>query len=459
MPPGCRRPRASDVADAAHYRQAALEADCFVQSLRVDTPHGVRWRRTDAPASRAELSLYHGSAGVLLAQLEWFAATGDAARLELAVRAGDELLAALPDEPVSVALFPASPGHAVALIELSRATGDGRYRDAAAHLLERLRAAAHPLGSGIGWIEVDPFADITGVTESREIFDQSVGACGAGMVFLHAHRLGVHPDALAWATAVADRLIDVAEREPEGWRWLLMSDMPYTFRAPNFAHGSAGVAYFLADLYRDTGEARHLAAALEGARFVQHHAVPVGDGCLVKHTEDDRPTIFYLGVCHGPAGTGRLFHLLADITGDASWTGFADALLRGVLATGVPEQRIAGFWNNHGQCCGDAGLGDYALFVHQRTGDPVALDLARRLADHVMDVAEVTEGDDGRQRCWTQAEHRNRPDFVQRATGLFQGAAGIGSFLLHLATTLEGHPVKVALPDQPFTAGPFAAKI
>jgi hypothetical protein len=30
---------------------------------------------------------------------------------------------------------------------------------------------------------------------------------------------------------------------------------------------------------------------------------------------------------------------------------------------------------------------------------------------------------------------------------------------LHLATTLEGRPVKVALPDQPFTDGPFARPV
>ncbi len=445
--------------DAAHYRELALQADRFVQSLRVDTPHGVRWLRTDAPGARAETSLYHGSAGILLTQLEWYAATGDLARLDLAVRAGDDLLATLDDEPVSVALFPATPGKAFALIELWQATGDDRFRAGAADLLSRLRAAALPLGSGIGWVEVDPFVDQTGATEPREIYDQSVGACGAGMVFLHAHCLGVHPDALQWAVATADRLVDVAEREPEGWRWLLMSDMPYSFRAPNFAHGSAGVAYFLADLFRETGDQRHLDAALQGARFVQHHAVPVGAGCLVKHTEDAEPTIFYLGVCHGPAGTGRLFHLLADMTGDPQWTEFAEALLRGVLATGVPEQRIEGFWNNHGQCCGDAGLGDYALFVHQRTGDPVALDLACRLAAVLEATSEVEEGPGGPTRRWTQAEHRSRPDFVQRATGLFQGAAGIGSFLLHLVTTLEGRPVKVALPDQPFTRGPFAGDV
>lgn len=441
--------------DAGWYRSVAADADRFVQSHRIDTAHGVRWRRTDVPGARADLSLYHGSAGILLHQLEWFAATGDADRLALARRAGDEIVASVADEPLSVAFFPGTPGLAFALIELWRASGDDAYRTAADQLLRRLRAAAVPLGSGVGWCEPDPFADMTGVYDAHEIFDQSVGACGAGMVFLHAARTGAVPDALEWATATADRLLDVAEREQYGWRWNLMADMPYVFRAPNFAHGSAGVGYFLADLWRATGEQRYLDAAFEAARFVRHHALPIGDGCLVRHTEDDVPTIFYLGVCHGPAGTGRLFHLLHDVTGDAAHRDFADALLRGALATGVPEQRIEGFWNNHSQCCGDAGLGDYALFLHRRTGDEAALAFACRLADHIAARSTVVEAEDGRRRSWTQVEHRNRPDFMQTATGLFQGAAGIGSFLLHLATTLDGTPVKVPLPDQPFVGGPF----
>jgi len=264
---------------------------------------------------------------------------------------------------------------------------------------------------------------------------------------------------LTWAVETADRLIEVAEREPCGWRWQLMSDMPYVWRAPNFAHGSAGVAYFLADLHRATGEHRFLDAALEGARFVRHHALPVGDGCLVRHTEDDRPPIFYLGVCHGPAGTGRLFHLLHCITGDGSHLDFAGSLLRGVLATGVPETRLEGFWNNLSQCCGDAGLGDYLLYLYRRDCDERALGLATRLASYITSQSTLVPTPDGAARCWTQVEHRTRPEFLQTATGRIQGAAGIGSFLLHLATTLEGRPVMVALPDQPFTDGPFARPV
>ena len=39
------------------------------------------------------------------------------------------------------------------------------------------------------------------------------------------------------------------------------------------------------------------------------------------------------------------------------WTGHHPAVPLGIEEIGAPEARSAGFWNNHGQCCGDAGVG------------------------------------------------------------------------------------------------------
>ena len=52
---------------------------------------------------------------------------------------------------------------------------------------------------------------------------------------------------------------------------------------------------------------------------------------------------------------------------------------------------------------------------------------------------------------WPQAEHRSQPDFIQAQTGYMQGAAGVGSFLLHLATTRNGDPVKILMPEVPYS--------
>ena len=428
------------------YFDAAFEVARFLDDHRIETDHGTMWQRCVESPDAGGHSLYHGSAGILLFHLELHRTTGDVRYLDVATSAGREIVSFLDNRKgLSVAVATGWPGYAMVLTELADATGDDAFRAAAARCLEQLRSQAAELGSGIGWIEPMPFSDITGHKGDREIYDQSVGAAGAGLVLLQAHRRDVHPEALVWAQAVADRLLDVAEYDADGLRWKLMSDMPFPFTAPNFAHGGAGVGYFLADMHRQTGEVRYLDAAIEAARYVRSRATPTGDGLLVCHTEEADPPIFYLGACHGPAGTGRLFMLLSAITGDESWLTTTHSLTTGLLATGAPEVRSVGLWNNNSQCCGDAGIGDYALFLNRTAGDSASLDLATRCADELLRLRVAA----GAARAWPQAEHRVRPRFVETQTGYMQGAAGIGSFLLHFATSVQGDPVKIPLADMP----------
>lgn len=429
----------------------ALDAAAFIDSMRIGGPDGTTWRRAVEAGDAVDRTLYHGSAGIVLFLLELHAATGEPRYLDNAIGGGHEIAAYLTTRKrLPIGPHTGWPAYAFVLDQLNRRAPNPMFREAARHCLDRARAQATTVGAGIGWIEPMPFSDITGFTGDREIFDQSVGAAGAALVFLAAHRSGLHDDALTWAIAAADRLLEVAEHDDAGLRWRLMSDMPFPFTAPNFAHGGAGVGYFMADLFRETGDARYLDAAIAAARYVQSRATPTGDdGVLVCHTEEPKRPFFYLGACHGPAGTGRLFFLLHQITGDASWVDWMHRLNRGLLNTGAPETRSVGLWNNVGQCCGDAGIGDYALHLHRATGEAMYADLADRIAVEL--AARAVAGPAGGM-CWPQAEHRMRADFLETQTGYMQGAAGIGSFFLHHATAARGASVKIGLPDQPFTA-------
>ncbi len=426
------------------YLDAAAAAARFIRSQRVEGT--ARWRRTDQ-GDVADFSIYHGAAGVILLLLELHAAGLDAAALDEATAAGEELLGFVRGRRrASVSPSRGWPGYAFVLAELARATGREDFRAAAAECLDRLRAQATALGAGIGWIEPMPFSDITGFTGEREIYDQSVGAAGAALVLLYAHEAGVHPQALEWARLASERLLEVAETDPDGLRWRMMADMPFAFTAPNFAHGGAGVGYLLARLHRHTRDPRHLEAAIAAARYTLSRATPIGErGRLVCHTEEARKPIFYLGACHGPAVTGRLLLELYGQTRDAAWLEAAEALVEGMLGLGAPETRSKGLWNNHGLCCGDAGIGEFALLMAARTGRAEHLALAERCAKVTLSRAQAR----GDGLCWPQAEHRDRPEFIEVQTGYMQGAAGIGSFLLHLGTTLEGAPVKIQPPDWP----------
>lgn len=426
--------------------QQALEVEAFIASCRVDGAVGPRWSRR-AGGSRTSHNLYHGGAGVVLFYMELHRATGEQHFLATAIQGGRELVSSLPTEgESSIAIYSGLPGYVFVLNELAKASGLPEFRQAAVALVQQIGDQAEQLGSGIGWIEPMPFSDITGMTGEREVLDLSIGAAGAGVGLLYAYRNVLHRQALAWATQTADRLLEMSVDGEGGPNWLMMADMPFPFDAPNFAHGAAGVGYFLADLHRATGEQKYLDVAIAAAGYVQAHASPSGDGHLVCHTEQN-PDLNYLGVCHGPPGTGRFMFLLHEITGDQRWLDWLDANMQGLRATGAPEIRSQGLWNNQGQCCGDAGIGDYALFVHRATRDPQYLELAHRIAAVIADASTFEDG----KRSWQQAEHRQRPDFVETQTGYMQGAAGIGSFLLHLATNDADEIAKIPLPDMPFT--------
>ncbi|NKC01451.1 MAG: hypothetical protein GKR90_23540 [Pseudomonadales bacterium] len=431
------------------YLDIALQAETWISRHAHKTEHGVVWGLANEVPDVRLRTLYAGSAGIALYYLELHQATGEPRFLETAVSAGRDLIAYVHQkDSLTCSALGGWAGYAFVFTELARGSDDESFTQAARHCVQKLRDQATDIGAGIGWVAPMPYANLTGVEGQREIYDVAEGAAGIGLYYLHAHEHGVHEDLLTWVCAIADRLLEVAQTADGGVRWQLMEDIPWPFDAPNFAHGTAGVAYFMARVFQATGDERYLDAACAGAGHVQAMAEPVGeDGYLVPHIlNDGRPHRFYLGFCHGPAGTARLFYLLGQITDDPKWMEWSRGLDRGLAATGAPEQRDRGYWNNISQCCCDAGIGDHALWMYRATGDEAYLELAQRVGNEVI---RRSEGDE-QTRFWPQAEHRSQPDFVQAQTGYMQGAAGVGSFLVHLATTLRGTPVKVLFPEAPY---------
>ncbi len=441
----------------------ALGAAEFIERQRVSegatdgASDGMLWRRTDEADAPIDLTLYHGAAGVSVFFLE-LAQAGESTKFrDRAIEAGCAIAErVVAKERSSVSFATGWPGYSFALRVLAQeapeASDQQSFSSAALHCIDQLWSQATRFDRGVGWIEPMPFSDITGHTGEREIFDLSVGAAGAGLALLDAVQHGISND-IERVVEVADRLLDVGEPTPDGTRWGLMADIPFPFSAPNFAHGSAGVGYLFARLFEHTGELRFLDAAQSAARYTMSRASEVGDGCLVCHTEEAQPPSFYLGSCHGPAGTGRLLALLERLTDDPIWSAHSAALLKGLRALGAPQTRSWGWWNNYGQCCGDAGLGDYALSMWGVTGNDAYLQLAHDCADVIAQTAVSLGSVNGSVEafCWPMAEHRARPRFVQSQTGYMQGAAGIGSFLVHLATADSDQPVRLRFPDEELT--------
>lgn len=408
---------------------AVAGAAKWIRASALPAEGGTTWPPDPSDPKSANTSLYAGSPGVVLFFLELHHA-GDKTALADARRGADHLLTVI-DKTSNEGLYTGLAGLGFTLGQVYRATNDVKYRDGVARVVARLTDRAKPAGAGIEWSGV---TDIVG------------GTAGAGVFLLQAANMLRDPGARDLAAKAGRRLIEVGVAEHGGLKWAMSPQVARLM--PNFAHGTAGIAYFLATLYRDTKEHAFLDGALAGARYLLAVAKTEGDMCLIFHhePEEDGKKLFYLSWCHGPAGTARLWYQLYKVTGDVKWLGWTEASARAILASGIPEGRTAGFWNNVSQCCGSAGVAAFFLEVHRATGKREYLDFSRRVTAEMLTRATT----DAAGTRWVQAEHRVRPEQLVAQTGWMQGAAGIGAWLLRLEAFERGKTAFVTFPDNPF---------
>jgi lantibiotic modifying enzyme len=426
------------------HLEAALRAEHWIRSVAIDTPAGRTWPCTPGDARRGspELTLYSGTPGVILFYLELYAATGDRKFLDEAIRGATELATALPAAGSWVrdaGLYEGTAGHMFTLHAVANASGRSDLLDAAKRAARVVARSADPANRPAGTSVAETAYDVTDIVS---------GSSGIGLALLAARDL-LGDEATDSARKIGDRLLARGKRMGDGRRLWMMDDS-FPREMPNFSHGTAGVAYFLATLGAQGGERAHLDAARDGARYLRSIAAKSGDGIVIRHHQDDGAGLFYLSWCHGPAGTARLYERLDAVEPGTGWRATEEALARGTIAQGVPEHRTAGFWNNISQCCGNAGVAEYFLARYARTRNPADLAYARRHADDLLLRSTVS---DGAER-WVQAENRGAPLDTAAQTGWMQGAAGVGAMLLRLDAAMRGdrRPRASRLPDSPYSA-------
>ena len=423
----CRSPAADG---ARPWLAAARETGRWLENVALPTDSGRAWPAVPDEGTPPETSLYAGSSGVVLFFLELAAATGDVHALELARSGADELLAQLPThvEGEAAGLYTGLAGVGFALGETWRATGDTRYRDGLARCVATLASSARAADGlpGLAW----------GTTN-----DVIAGTAGIGFFLLWAADLPESPAELDSASLrelardAAARLVALGEPRASGLDWPMDSAFPR--RMPNFAHGTAGIAAFLA-------RAGAADAAVKGAEHLLTLAERA-DGLRIYHHSPDGTELFYYGWCHGPCGTARLFRELERAAPASRWAELERECARALEASGLPEQRLPGFWDNVSRCCGSAGVLEFFASLYARGGTAADLAFAQRVARDLL----VRGTRDERGLRWIQAEQRTQPELLAAQTGLLQGAAGIGLALLHLDGAERARPPLVVLPDEP----------
>jgi lantibiotic modifying enzyme len=410
------------------YRDAALEAARWIRVSGIKTDQGPVWPADPRDPKSLNDTLYAGTPGVVLFFLEAYRSTLDQSFLNDARSGADRLLATFPNEKES-GLYVGVAGIAFTLIETFKVTGDEKYRHGALRCAQIIRDRAKKVGKGVEW------SDTT---------DIIAGGAGIGLFLLYAARELNEPAFRELAMSDAYRLIELGKAERDGLKWAMSPS--FARLMPNFSHGTAGIAYFLATLYQQTRKKEFLDAALAGAKYLQAVAKTDGDVCLIFHNEPDGKDLYYLGWCHGPVGTARLFYRLYQVTSDRAWMTWVARSAQGIMTSGMPEKQTPGFWNNVSQCCGSAGVAEFFLDLYRVTRRRDYLDFSKRVTAQLL--SKATRDRDGTR--WIQAEHRIKPDLLVAQTGYMQGAAGIGMLLLHLDQLRNGKRPTVTFPDSPF---------
>jgi lantibiotic modifying enzyme len=411
-----------------NYQAIAVDAEKWIKMSRAETPFGFAWPANPANPRSMSNALYSGSPGVVLFLLELNQATGERAYLDQARRGADELLTKVGSEQ-QMGLYEGVAGMGFTLGETWRATKDDKYRRGVTAAVKVLSTRAGAVGKGVQW------------SNTSDIIS---GGAGIGLFLLYADEVLHDPVARGLAIRAGDRLLDLAMDDRGGSKWAMDPSFPRLM--PNFSHGTAGVSYFLATLYKTTHEKRFLDGALAGARYLLAIAKTDGDMCLVQHDQPDNLHLYYLGWCHGPVGTARVFYQLYQVTSNETWMTWVRRSANGILTSGIPEKRTPGFWNNVSQCCGSAGVAQFFLDLYDLTKDPRYLAFAQKMTDDL--IARATRDEKGTR--WIQAENRVEPDTLVAQTGYMQGAAGIGVWLLRLDAAARGRAPFIRFPDSPW---------
>lgn len=402
---------------------AAGALDWLLGSAR-NTEAGLTWPAA-VPGDEADFTLYHGSAGIVLALLEARRHFGDDRFGDAAVR-GAAVIAAAVDREESSSLCFGLAGMAVALHAVHAQLGDRLAASAAVRALDRVRSRF----DGERWCPM---------------FELLAGNAGIALGALHAGDAGL-------ALLAVEPYLRTADPTPGGVNWAVRPSPP---RSHHIAHGTLGIVYALAAVGAAAGRTDLTELALAGAADVVSRDEAGPAGFLVPHSDPQHmPDIierYSYGWCNGPAGDAQVFRLLGAVTKDPAWGALADRCWHTVTHSGLPHRIRPGFWDNNGRCCGTAGVLALACDRHveqaRTIGQAGGLDFANVLVDDL--AARAAADADGVR--WSNYEHRVTPGDLDPRTGWAMGTAGIIRELLRYARVSSGGDPAYAVswPDHP----------
>lgn len=262
--------------------------------------------------------------------------------------------------------------------------------------------------------------------------DITHGAAGQGIAALRCGDILGAPELAGFAGACADYLIDA--QLPDGcWQMPPGVDGMSGEVLTGFAHGAAGISYFLIEYAKRVDDRRTAGAGRRGLDWLASTARRDRRGRLnwpYSATNSDE----WRWWCHGAPGIALAFLHAYEATGEAEYAAIADAALGS-----LPAELRSG---NLSQCHGLSGLGEIFLEAWRVLGAPRwrhrARAIARALAN--LDFASP-EG-----TVWI-VEH---PDVA--TADLMVGSGGVAHFLLRLSVGPDALGLPLLMEPKPWRA-------
>lgn len=438
------------------YLESALQIAKYLKTNEVVTPQGKYWKLSPEPGNDyagdlmlTPKSLYGGSAGIGQFFLQLFEVTKDSKFLNEAKDAAEYILntyegkeffgnvlnsdggGVWPVKGWGTSVYAAPAGQAIFLSQLYGHVKDERYLKFLTTTADDAIAAGHDDGKILHWsTEADLMAD-----GSYAFF------------FIYVYRKTGDEKYLEAAKRVVAFTDTRIQHAKEGGIYYKNVDLTLVgwkskeSAFPNFSHGAAGTAFLNVLLYEETKDQAYLDKANEVVKFLSAIAEGDENGALIPYLYNPElgrfHDFYYLSTCHGPVGTTILFRKLYDVTQNKENLEWVDILTKGILKTGAPLKHTPGYWNSYCLCCGAPGVLTHFVKTAEILGDNSYIEQAKLTADKLL-------GDsfnDEKGRRWYAAWTRKIPGFVETYTGLYDGAAGVGTSLLYLYA--HEHGVKI----------------
>ncbi len=427
------------ITDSEEFLKIAIESECYVRSFLRESEDGMY----SAELKNANKdNLYVGTAGILhmyvaldqvLPGREYGYIVRELTRY-LSVHAFDGIEIAKKDGEfvpgMAEAFYSGVGGIGLVLNEVVRFYGDDNAKAGADTIIKYYLGAAKKTKEGIFWSDNSPV-----------FFD------GGILLFLmdsfHTYK-NIENELKNIIIKGMEYILFHGEWHEDGGLELDYHHVDFKHKEPNFEFGTAGIGYLFAKSYEISGDVKFLEAAKAAVVYLKSIAVKQAQGYLIPYKLGQYDNLFYLGNCHGPVGTSKLFYELFKITKDHTFLGEISELYNGAKSLGAPFRQSVGFWNTTCVCCGPAGYIPMYIGMYRIDKD----DTWKKQAHQVGELLVGTR----KGISWEIAFDRTKPHFLSKPAGYFTGTAGMVESLLQIYCLENGIDLKNGLIDNPYTS-------